>query len=135
MVLLIVYVRGSPHFYGCDTLSLMQENSFVVLIMKQEWCLGLSQKITCKYYHCRESRRLMYISCVFCHNEYVYYYLVLLMKYFNKNKLWMKDNMTKQRNRYCHGHDKNNTALINLSIKGKKVLHIKDIWIYICYFL
>ena len=77
-------------------------------------------KTTSKYYHYRESHRLMYISCVFCQNEYVYYYLVLLVKYFNKNKLWMQDSMTKQMNRYCHGHDENNTALMNFLIKGKK---------------
>ena len=83
-------------------------------------------KITSKYYHYRESHRLMYISCAFCRREYVYYYLVLLVKYFDKNKLWMKDSMTKEMNRYCHGHDKNNTALMHLLKDGKKVSHIKE---------
>ena len=92
--------------------------------MRQEWFLGLSQKKTSGYRHDKESRRLMYMSCFYCYYDYVYYYLVLLVKYLDKNKLWIKHSMSKDMNEYCHGEQK--AALLHILKYSKKMKNIKE---------
>ena len=87
--------------------------------MKQEWFLGLSQKITSGYGHDKESRRLMCISCIYCYYDCVYYYVVLLVKYLNKNKLWIKDSISKDMNEYSRGHDEKNNIMVFVTIFKK----------------